>query len=244
MKFNWVVKRIKRKSKKLGKKFALAIIRPIAPKKFKSIKFMELWHFFSRSELNHICRKGLALALDYLDKRAAIIVETGTSAWGTDSTRLWALYIESFGGRLHSVDIREEPRQTLGNLGANINLYVQDSVDFLNKFNTYEKSKIDLIYLDSFDINWDDPEPAMKHGLREFKSIEKYLKLNSIVVIDDTPDNLDWIPLTAHLEAKKMHLKYGELPGKGALVLAELRNSSEKYEILYHSYNLVFRKIS
>ncbi len=184
------------------------------------------------------------MPLDHLDKRAAIIVDVGTSAGPTNSTRLRALYTGSFGGRLYSVGIHEEPSQTFGNLGVNINLYVEDSIVFLNGLNWYEKSKIDLIYLDSFDIGREEPEPAIENGLREFKSIDKYLKPNSIVVNDDTPDNLKWIPSTAHLDAKEMYLKYGELPGKGVLTLAEARNSPEKYEILYHSYNLVSRKIS
>jgi hypothetical protein len=240
---NQIVIRIKRKSKKLGRSVLIPIIQPIVPQKFNSIRCLELWHFFSRSELNHICRRGLVFALNKLEKKSAIIVETGTSAWGTDSTRLWSLYIGSFGGTLHSVDVRKQPSETFGNADTNVKLYVDDSINFLNNFNQYEKNKIDLLYLDSFDIDWENPEPAMNHGLNEFRTAEKYLKPNAIIVIDDTPDNLNWIPESAHFISRKIYAKCGELPGKGALVLAEIKKLPEKYEIIYHSYNLVIRKI-
>jgi cephalosporin hydroxylase len=155
-----------------------------------------------------------------LKKKPAVIVETGTSAWGTDSTRLWSSYVKSFGGKFFSVDIRSEPRETLGDLGPLSLLFVDDSVNFLNNFNQYCKSKIDLVYLDSFDIDWENPIPAMQHGLKEFESVEKYLKIGSVVVIDDTPIN--------------------QSAGKGALVLTKIKLQPDKYRIIYHNYNLVF----
>jgi len=233
--------RAKRKSKKIGKEFFLPIIGQFLPKKFKSIKFLTYWHFLFRSELNHINRPGLTLALNCLDNKPAIIVETGTSAWGTDSTRLWASYVTSFGGRLLSVDIRSEPRDTLGNLGPNIELYVNDSVNFMKYFGQYEIKQIDLLYLDSFDIDWEDPYPAMQHGLQEFQSSEKFIGRGTIVVIDDTPNSLSWIPENAHKISKEIRSKLGVLPGKGALVFANIISQPSKYQLLFHDYNLVFK---
>ena len=243
MKLNRILMRIKRKGKKLGRRVLIRLIQPLVPQKFNSIRYLEFWHFYSRSELNHICRSGLVFALNQLGKRSVIIVETGTSAWGTDSTRLWALYIKSFGGRLHSVDIRKQPSETFGKADVNIKLYVDDSINFLINFDHYEENKIDLLYLDSFDIDWDNPEPAMNHGLNEFRAAEKYLKINAIIVIDDTPDSLNLIPESAHFISKGIYAKYGELPGKGALILAEIKKIPEKYQIMYHAYNVVIRKI-
>lgn len=220
MKFKTFSKRLKRKTNKLIKSFLLPFVKKIAPKEYKTIKSLTFFHFFLWSELNHVNRIGLTTALHLLDKKPAVIVETGTSAWGTDSTRLWSAYVNSFGGKLFSVDIRSEPRETLGDLGPLSSLFIDDSVNFLNNFNRYCQSKIDLVYLDSFDIDWDKPIPAMQHGLKEFQSVEKYLKVGSVVVIDDTPIN--------------------QSAGKGALVLEKIKLQPEKYRIIYHNYNLVF----
>jgi hypothetical protein len=192
------------------------------------------------SELNHINRIGLTTALNLLKKKPAVIVETGTSAWGTDSTRLWDSYVKSFGGKFFSVDIRSEPRQLLGDLGPLSFLYVDDSVNFLNNFKHYSQSKIDLVYLDSFDIDWKNPFPAMQHGLKEFEAVEKYLKIGSIVVIDDTPVNQSFIPESEGNLATSIKTKLGVYPGKGALVLAMIKLQPEKYKVIYHNYNLVF----
>ena len=238
--FKTFLKRFKRKTKKLTKSFFLPFIRKLAPKKFKTINLLTFYHFFLWSELNHINRTGLTTALYLLRKKPAVIVETGTSAWGTDSTRLWDSYVKSFGGKLFSVDIRSEPREMLGNLGPLSLLFVDDSLNFLNNFNQHCQSTIDLVYLDSFDIDWKNPFPAMEHGLREFESVEKYLKIGSVVVIDDTPVGLSFIPESESDLANTIKTNLGVYPGKGALVLAKIKLKPDKYRIIYHNYNLVF----
>ena len=240
MKFKTFSKRLKRKTKKLTKSFFLPFIKKVAPKRYKTIKSLTFFHFFLWSELNHINRIGLTAALHLLKRKPAVIVETGTSAWGTDSTRLWSSYVKSFGGKLFSVDIRPEPRETLGDLGPSSLLFVDDSVNFLNNFNQYCQSKIDLVYLDSFDIDWKNPFPAMQHGLKEFESVEKYLKIGSVVVIDDTPVNQSFIPESDGNLAASIKTNLGVYPGKGALVLAMIKLHPDKYKIIYHNYNLVF----
>ena len=64
--------------------------------------------------------------------KTATDVETGTSAWGTDSTRLWDNYVTHYGGSFHSVDIRSEPARRLkGQVGKRTRLVTSDSVNFL-----------------------------------------------------------------------------------------------------------------
>ena len=43
------------------------------------------------------------------------VVETGTSAWGADSTRLWDEYVRIAGGLVLTVDIRPDPSLLLQN---------------------------------------------------------------------------------------------------------------------------------
>lgn len=230
-------------SKKLTRYVFISIIKKLAPKKFKSIDTLVFLHFLSWSGLNHINRTGLTIAIKLLNKEPAVIVETGTSAWGTDSTRLWDAYVKSFGGKLFSVDIRSEPRETLGKLGPSSLLIVDDSVNFLENFNKYCQSKIDLVYLDSFDIDWVNPLPAMEHGLKEFQAVEKYLRVGSVVVIDDTPANQSFIPESEGNLAAKIQMNLDVNLGKGALVLAKIKSQPDRYRVIYHSYNLVFEVI-
>jgi hypothetical protein len=116
-------------------------------------------------------------------------------------------------------------------------------VDFLGNFNKYCQTKIDLVYLDSFDIDWKNPFPAMQHGLKEFKAVEKYLKVGSVIVIDDTPASQSFIPDSEGNLATSIKANLGVYPGKGALVLAMIKLQPDKYRIIYHKYNLVFEVI-
>jgi hypothetical protein len=241
VKFKTLSKRVKRKTKKLTKTIFIPLIKKLVTKKFKNTNTLTFFHFLFWSELNHINREGLTIALNLLQNKPCVIVETGTSAWGTDSTRLWNSYVRSFGGLLFSVDIRATPREKLGDMGPLTQLIVDDSINFLDTFNDYSKNKIDLLYLDSFDIDWQDPLQAMQHGLKEFEVVEKYLKPGSVIVIDDTPVNTSFLPASARDLAAEIIIKYGVCPGKGALVLAFIKSQPEKYKVIYHNYNLVFR---
>jgi hypothetical protein len=195
----FLIAKIQQQFVHLVKKF----ISLIAPQRHKSLDALVFWHFLSRSSLGHPNRNGLEIALGELRNNPALIVETGTSAWGCDSTRLWASYIKSFGGQLYSVDIRDEPRRKLGRLGSNVVLSVGDSVEFLQNFSKSTKEKIDLLYLDSFDVDWNEPMASAVHGFKEFECSLPSLKSGSIVIIDDTPNTIKWIPHSQQEEVQR-----------------------------------------
>lgn len=195
-------------------------------------------HFVKHSHPNHVNRVGLTVALRKCPPNA-LIVETGSSAWGTNSSRLFDRYVRVFGGRFITVDIRPEASQALaGDLCDLSTPLTGDSVGFLKDFNLPAAfPKIDLLYLDSFDLDLDNPWPSMEHGLQEFVAAEKFLDIGSVVVIDDTP--IDACLLDSR--ARDFAMKSGFVPGKGALVLSKL--DSDKYRILYHHYNLVLMRV-
>jgi hypothetical protein len=63
-------------------------------------------------------------------------IETGTSAWGLDSTRLFDDYIRKYGGFVNSVDIRPKAGELLlakGPLSNGTHLHVGDSVKWLKE---------------------------------------------------------------------------------------------------------------
>lgn len=181
------------------------------PDKFDSLDALIEHHFKFYSQPSHINRTGLTVALRQLNEKPALIVETGTSAWGTDSSRLFASYVASFGGQFHSVDIRPEASQRMASLAKDAHFHVGDSVEFLQNFNLPKPFKsIDLLYLDSMDLSVRLPDSSMEHGLNEFRASLPFLRKNSIVVIDDTP-------IEAHLlgsEAVEFTKKFGFFQGK------------------------------
>ena len=200
-------------------------------------------HFRTYSEINHPCYSTLLLALTALNNTSAIIVETGSSAWGTNSTILFDAYCNSFGGDCYSVDIRLEPMLQLRKLVSNhTNLYCDDSVSFLKTLSV-PSNKIDLLYLDSWDVDWSDPVPSAVHGLNEYLTALKNLRSGSLVLIDDTPSDLATMKLVQPHAAEQFtdfQHRFGFAPGKGSLV-KRLIESTGRGTILAHEYQLLIR---
>lgn len=195
------------------------------------------FHFKIWSHKSHPNIKAFIKIMELLQERPVTIIETGTSAWGTDSTRLWARYVQNFGGELWSVDIRPQASERLkGELRGNVHLVISDSVEFLLSENS---PKANVYFLDSWDVNWSDPEPSALHGLAEFDAIKKRLLPGDIIFIDDTPKGKANLPIPAELIPIDFENKFGVEPGKGALVY-KLILHDQKYEILFHEYSLIF----
>ncbi len=170
-----------------------------------------------------------------LNKSPANILETGTSAWGTDSTRLWDQYIVRYGGFFSSVDIRPQASQRLVNQKSEHTiLHVGDSVEFLR---TYSGPKLDFVYLDSWDVDAMDPLPSAKHALLEFQACRSVMNPGCLILIDDTPRK-GW-NLVYDLDGEH-GARSEENLGKGSLILREIANSSE-FKVLQHEYALLLR---
>jgi hypothetical protein len=199
-------------------------------------------HFQTWSDTNHQCFEGLRLALELLDNKPSLIVETGTSAYGTDSSRLFDSYITRFGGEFYSVDINPHARQRLTfQHSRNSHFVVSDSLTFLENFRLESTEfKIDLAYLDSRDVDWSHPNESAFHGYEEYLRIKDQLKPGSVIIIDDTPRTLNWIPEECVEIAQEYWRANGVLPGKGALILKEVQGNPS-VKIVYHEYNLVFQ---
>lgn len=210
-------------------------------KKFKSIDKLVDSHFKIWSEPNHINRKGLEIALSNVIDPNPVILETGTSAYGTDSSRLFDSYARNFNGYFYSVDINEAPsKRLLIAKSKRTKFFVMNSIDFLKKFTILTShNNADLIYLDSWDVDWNNPYPSAQHGKKEIETIKPYIKPGTILIIDDTPNSLEWIPLESRKIALEFMETFGSLPGKGAFFQDALEGIV--YEILHHDYNIVLR---
>lgn len=199
------------------------------------------FHFSTWSTPRHDGRAGMEQALLACDS-LNLMVETGTSAWGCDSSRLLDLVAKKFGNTFVSVDIRAEASMWLKFQTSNHSLFfVQDSLEFFREsFPKNFNRNIDFAYLDSFDLDFRNPEPSESHGLQEFESVCRYSRKGTIVLIDDTPAELDEVPEAFRHYAKQFQEVNNRLPGKGSLVLKKIQKNGN-FEVLWHSYNLVVR---
>jgi hypothetical protein len=195
-------------------------------------------HFRFWSTNTHPNIQNFSLVVDYLGGKPAVIIETGSSAWGTDSTRLWDTYVTKFGGSLQSVDVSKAASQRLRfQLGRKTWLHVSDSVSFLKK---YTGPKVDFVYLDSWDVDPNDPVSSAIHGLEEFKAIYSSLKIGSLVLVDDTPEFYSEEDFIKYPRCREFKDKYGVVPGKGAFILVKMKDF-KGIEIISHSYSLLLR---
>jgi hypothetical protein len=196
-------------------------------------------HFSYWSSTSHPNYSNFETAVKLFDSKPLEIIETGSSAWGTDSTRLWDSYVSIFGGSCTSVDLSDAASKRLRfQLGRRTSLVVADSVDFLE---SYQGPKVDFAYLDSWDVNPREPLPAAIHGLSEFRALYPHLKSGSLVLVDDTPKFMTDEEYLLYPKMKDFKDIYGQTPGKGALILAHLVDFPE-IEIVSHEYSLLIRR--
>lgn len=205
------------------------------------------FHFRNHSSGDHINRATMEKALSLLHNRPAVILETGSSAWGTNSSKLFDLYVKSRGGEFHTVDIRIDPLCNLYKESSVFShFYCDDSVSFLKKWvKNHPNQKVDLVYLDSWDVNWKEPIPSAMHGLSEYFAISPALGKGSILIIDDSPANvlnMNFLSTELKNTAEQFYIKYGIMPGKGTLIdiLLSKQSNARKIE---HSYQIIYEFI-
>jgi hypothetical protein len=140
------------------------------------------------------CRApGFAIMFEKLlanNQSAYHIIETGTlrnpGNWKDgQSAKLFTEFVDCYGGTTRSVDIDPTAcniaRTTLPS--ANFSVACSDSVEWLAQ--QTDLDQVDLFYLDSYDVEWENDTPSAEHHLKEFLVIESKLKTGAIVVIDD-----------------------------------------------------------
>lgn len=198
-------------------------------------------HFRWWSTGEHINRTGLTEGITALSVENPVIFETGTSAYGVDSSRLFDRIVTKFSGKFISVDINPQPKRALVfQHSKRSKFFVEDSVTFIKKILPMEVDYLDLCYLDSWDVDWSNPLPSAEHGLNEFEAVKRFLKPGSILIIDDTPSSIELIPEPYREVALNFEIEHGVLPGKGAFIYKSLQADSFA-TLLSHQYNLVLK---
>ena len=137
--------------------------------------------------------EGFNLVFAYLESRNQTeyhIIETGTlrnpGNWKDgQSARLFTEFVDYHSGSVRSVDI--DPVAVASARGAIASTQFEstcmDSVLYLAT--QLDLDRVDLFYLDSYDVKWDNDHDSANHHLMEFQIIEPHLKPGALVVIDD-----------------------------------------------------------
>jgi hypothetical protein len=163
------------------------------------------WEWFDSVAAPQLAAREISFrkVLRLLDERSAIapvtIVETGCTRvagnWAGDgqSTVVFDRYLQEAlpGSMGYTIDIdpsaTAQCRQLVGPL---IDIRTGDSVAVLrNIADELGKSNrsIDLLYLDSYDVDWRHTTPSAVHHLKELVSIVGALRADTLVVVDDSP---------------------------------------------------------
>ena len=170
-----------------------------------------------------------------------IILESGIASAGTNSTYLFNEYVRKYGGFFWSVDINEKlVIQHQGNMCPATKLVCDDSVNFFSRWaKKTNNTQANVIYLDSYDLDFYNPQPSAEHGLKEFKALLPVCKKDTLLLIDDTPINPYWLPFRNNMynDMVNYYTKKNCMPGKGMLVLNEEKNA----DLLLHNYQVLYK---
>jgi hypothetical protein len=156
------------------------------------------------------------------------IIETGTlrtpNNW-TDgqSAALFTRFVEYHGGQMRSVDIDPEACDIAQGFISSKQFTVtcSDSVEWLKQQTNLDQ--VDLFYLDSYDVDWNNDTDSANHHLKEFQVIEPFIRPSTVVAIDD---NSRWVASNKRT-------------GKGRVVVEYLE--SQGRVPIYDEYQIVFQ---
>jgi predicted O-methyltransferase YrrM len=140
-------------------------------------------------------KNSFSLMIDKIKcKTEPIIVETGCSRHSNNfdgdgmSSLIFDSFIQSNGGIFYSVDINPSHVQFAKESTIKAQITCGDSIKFLSYLNQKLRSEnqyIDLLYLDSFDFDTQNPHPSSLHHIMELVSIWPSCRNGTIIAVDD-----------------------------------------------------------
>lgn len=189
------------------------------------------WTWFATVE-PALAKRGVTFRkmFEYLDQVTGpvVIVETGCARqvdnWTGDgqSTVMFDQYINhrNDGSIVYTVDISHDSVEyCCSRVGKLTEVYHDDSVHFLGELAghlTKLDKNINLLYLDSYDVDFDYWFPSAAHHLKEIATIMPAIAPDTLVVVDDCPPSVDIIP-EADVTKPAGVMKH-RIGGKGRLV--------------------------
>jgi len=207
------------------------------------------WDFFEQDIINSNIRAStMRTALELLDSlnRPALIVETGTSSSSRDmpSTFIFQKYIAlQSGGKLFTVD-NDKETSDFANQFANpefTHVFNADSIVFLSRFGDfmpYEFKKIDLLYLDSYHVDLNNPHDSAMHHFMELMAALPFIDENTLILIDDSPSRYF---VSNSAEGNLSYSGDPKISGKGMYIAEYAKKIGAKF--IEHNYQLLLSKI-
>jgi hypothetical protein len=156
------------------------------------------------------------------------IIETGTlrnpGNWKDgQSAQLFTEFVKQHGGTVRSVDIDATAVDTANKfvVSDQFSSHCSDSVKFLQQQS--DLHEVDLFYLDSWDVKWENDHDSAEHHLKEFMAIEPHLKPGTVVAIDDN----------------SRFLKNNCRTGKGRRIVEYLESKGK--QPIYDAYQIIYQ---
>ena len=176
-------------------------------------------------------------------KQPLTILESGIASFGTNSTYLFNEYVRKYGGRFWSVDINPAlVNQHRGNMCPATQLVAQDSVQFFKNW-VQENPGLaaNVIYLDSYDLDFHNPRPSGQHGFNEYAALKPAIHEDTLLLIDDTPVNPYWLDTRGQLykDMLPFYAKHKMMPGKGMYVVPYVKPTEA--DMLLHNYQVLYK---
>ncbi|MBV8209846.1 MAG: hypothetical protein JO133_07260 [Burkholderiaceae bacterium] len=163
----------------------------------------DFWQFYDSIRQQLAARhQTFAKAFEHLDRldHPVLIVETGCTRqagnWAGDggSTLLFDRYVQSHPGSVVlTVDIDEAATSLCRALvSSHVQVHTGDSVRFLRNLadsppNGFDG--VDLLYLDSYDVNFEDAFPSAFHHLKELVAASPLIRSRTLIMVDDSPSS-------------------------------------------------------
>lgn len=139
------------------------------------------------------------IMLDHLRTiKDPLIIETGCARYDKNSegfdgdgfsTIIFDTFINQHGGEFRTVDINpDNVAFAKTQVSEKTQVFCSDSVKFLHELNQELKNSnkhIDLLYLDSFDFDPNNPHPSSLHHVKELTAIFASLRPGTMIAVDD-----------------------------------------------------------
>ena len=187
----------------------------------------DFWKYFEQEAEPRLDKRAKTFRqiFEYLDQQSGpiLIIETGVARqpdnWAGDgqSTVMFDRYVTARGpdSHVHAVDISTDSVTACRSMvGSQTTVHLQDSVKFLDALAKDANSpRPNLVYLDSYDLDWDYWFPSAAHCIKEFAAITPLLNPNTLLVTDDSP------PVTHILASgEQTIISSAKIAGKGRLL--------------------------
>jgi len=135
------------------------------------------------------------------------------------STVMFDAFVNFYDGVLYSWDTNKDTQdKARKHLSDKTVLVHGDSVAGLHAFLKKHGGSPDLLYLDSFDLCWLQPEPSGEHHMKELCCAVPFLASGSIVLVDDSPNRQDQLPLWVDRRKLVQHGMIDEATARRELV--------------------------